>query len=165
MAAVRRYPARRATWLVGRCFLQKHHYFLSAATNLLILHPYISWFQVRRRTPQTPIFATRPLRNAWVLNGPYFFPARVRFSKRDSWLDFFKFAPRVWCDDSYGAAHRRVRGRQKKFKTNWILTVLFCGVPAATKLPFSASESHSFLTRCVFMSSAVFVFFIEICMC
>ena len=56
---------------------------------------------------------------------------------------------------AFGAANPMVRrtcgfgAARSAFKTQWVLTVLFCGVSSATKLPFSAPESHSFLTsRC-----------------
>ena len=57
---------------------------------------------------------------------------------------------------AFGAANPMVRrtggfgAANNAFKTQWILTVLFCGVSSATKLPFSAPESHSFLTRRLF---------------
>ena len=54
---------------------------------------------------------------------------------------------------------------KRAFKINWVLTVLFSGVPATTKLPFSAPESHSFLTRRIFHVVGGCRFFIEICMC
>ena len=74
----------------------------------------LSWVS-HRRAVHTPLFATRPLRNAWYQLRPLFFPARARFWKSDSGPEFFNFAPRVWCDDSYGAAHSRIYSDQKLF--------------------------------------------------
>ena len=57
--------------------------------------------------------------NAFWLNAicpPPFSPARARFWKRDCWPEFFWFAPRCWCDDSQGAAHRRFYSDQKYIK-------------------------------------------------
>ena len=50
------------------------------------------------------------------LRPPLFPWVRARFRKRDYRPDFFRFAPRVWCDDSYGAAHKRIWRRQKYLK-------------------------------------------------
>ena len=53
----------------------------------------------------------------WILFvSPPFSSARARFWKRDYWPEFFGFAPRRWCDDSYGAAHRRFYSDQKYLK-------------------------------------------------
>ena len=71
---------------------------------------------------------------------------------------FRAMIPMVRRTGGFGAA-------KSAFKTNWILTVLFCGVSATTKLPFSAPDSHSFLTRRFFHVVGGCRFFIEICMC
>ena len=71
---------------------------------------------------------------------------------------FGAMVPMVRRTGGFGAA-------KSGFKTNWILTVLFCGVPATTKLPFPAPEYHSFLTRRFFHVVGGCRFFIEICMC
>ena len=102
------------------------------------------------------------LKSVW---SPLFPKVGVRFCKCDFRPEFFKFAPRVWCDDSYGAAHRRIRGRQTCLQNQLNFNSFFCGVSAATKLPFSAPKSHSFLTRRVFHVVGGCRFFIGICMC
>ena len=71
---------------------------------------------------------------------------------------FGAMIPMVRRTGGFGAAN-------SAFKTTWVLTVLFCGVPAATELPFSAAESHSFLTMRVFNVVDRCRFFIEICRC
>ena len=47
--------------------------------------------------------------------------------------------PVVWRTIVLGLAKSNI-------KTNWILTIPFCDVPVATKLTFSAQDSHCFLT-------------------
>ena len=47
---------------------------------------------------------------------PHFPWARARLWNTWSWPEFFGFAPRCWCDDSYGAAHRRFSSDQKYLK-------------------------------------------------
>ena len=72
---------------------------------------------------------------------------------------------------AFGAANPMVRrtfgfgAAKSAFKTNWILTVLFCGASATTKLKFPAPESHSFLTSRFFHVVGGCRFSIEICMC
>ena len=113
MGAARQYPARLVRSLCGHTCLHKYHYFLSAATKLLIWNVLRWWFWRCRRTLRTPFFATRPLWNGWLLSGPSFSPAGAWLWKSDSWPEFFRFARRVWCDGSYGAAHNRFSSDQK----------------------------------------------------
>ena len=95
-----------------RTNVQKPHYFPRRDAILAFAPVPNILLGGSRRHSQTPFFATRPLRNAWFLNGRAFPHVGARFCKCDSRPGFFKVAPRVWCDDSYGAAHRRIRGRQ-----------------------------------------------------
>ena len=44
----------------------------------------------------------------------------ARFWNAHSWPEIFQFAPRVLCDDSYGAAHKPIWSHRKHFKNQLI---------------------------------------------
>ena len=74
-------------------------------------------------------------------------------------LDFFKSAPRVWCDDSHGAVHKRIRGRQRCLQQELGFNSFVLRRPRRNKAPiFRLGFRLLFVNAFLIVSPTVVVF-------
>ena len=98
-------------------FVLENLCFSSAGNRFLLFNPIRICFVTLATGAHQPLFLSHvPSETPERKIVAFFSPARARFSEGDIRPEFLRFARRVWCDDSYGAAHMRFWARQKYLK-------------------------------------------------